>query len=66
MSYVPSASFDIFSDSVNSTVDELIKYLFMFIIFIWVFVFVTGDSRIQKVFKLLNPTMVRLESYFFS
>lgn len=64
-SYAPSAVFDIFSDAINSTVDELLKYLFMFITFIWVFVFVTGDSRIQEVFKLLNPTMVRLESFFF-
>ena len=66
MSYAPSAVFDIFSDSVNSTVDELVKYMFMFVGFIWVYIFVTNDSRIQAVFKTLNPTMVRLESYFFT
>lgn len=66
MNYLPSAAFDIFSDSLNSTVDELLKYLFMFVTFIWVFIFVTGDSRIQEVFKVMNFTMIRLESYFFS
>jgi len=66
LSYVPSASFDIYSDSVNSTIDELMKYLLMFISFIWIFVFVSGDARVQRLFSTINPTMVRLESYFFS
>jgi hypothetical protein len=63
---LPSSAFDIFSDSVNSTMDELLKYMFLFIMFVWVFVFVTGDTRVQSLFKVLNPTLIRLESYFFS
>jgi hypothetical protein len=65
MSHIPSAVFDIYSDSVNSIVDELVKYMLMYIVFVWVFIAVSGDSRVQEIFKTLNPTMVRLESFFF-
>lgn len=60
------AVFDIFSDSLNSSVDELVKYMFMFVAFIWVFIFVNGEVRLQSLFTLLTPTFVRFESYFFS
>ena len=66
ISYAPTAVFDVFSDSLNSSIDELVKYMLMFVAFIWVYVFVLGESRIQAIFKLLNPTMVRFESFFFS
>ena len=66
ISLVPHAVFDIFSDSLNSSIDELVKYMFLFIAFIWVFILVNGEARVQSLFSILNPTMTRLESYFFS
>lgn len=63
---VPSSTFDTFTDSINSVFDELLKYLFVFVMFIWVFIFVLGDTRVQSMFQVLNPLILRLELYFFT
>jgi len=34
ISHAPTAVFDVFSDSLNSSIDELVKYMLMFVAFI--------------------------------
>ena len=65
-SWIPTAVFDAYQDNVRSHTDELVKYAFMYLVFIWVLIFANSGSRVQRFFIDLNSTMVRLELYFYS
>ena len=63
---VASSVFDVLSDSINLSLDELVKYMIMYMMFVWVSALLLNDARIQSIFTLIQPTMVKLESYLFS
>jgi hypothetical protein len=65
MSWFPTAAFDSFSDFMKSHLDELIKYSFLFLVFIWVYALIVGNARLQKFFSSLLPEGVRLQLYAF-
>lgn len=63
---VASSVFDVLSDSINLSIDELVKYMIMYMMFIWFSALVLTDARIQSIFSMIQPTMVKLESFLFN
>lgn len=39
VSYLPSAAFDVFSDSLHSSVAEFMDFMMMFVVFVWLLIF---------------------------
>lgn len=63
---VASSVFDIITDSANSSLDELVKYMIMFMVFVWFSALVLNDARLQAIFNPIQPTMVKLDSFLFT
>ena len=63
---VSSALFDVLSDSINFSIDELVKYILMFISFIWIYCLVLSDVRVQSILSFMQTVMIKLESFLFS
>lgn len=61
----PSAVFDVFSDSLNSTISEFVEYFVAFFAFMWGVVFFIGVFRITKWNNALEVYFVRFENYLF-
>ena len=62
----PSAVFDIFSDSLNSSISEFLEYFVAFFSFMWGVVFFIGIFRITKWNNPLEVYFVRFENFIFS
>jgi len=65
INYVPSAAFDIFSDSLSSSLSEFLDYANMFIFFIWSVIFFAHFFRIMKWNSSLESNLVRIQYYLF-
>lgn len=61
-----SAIFDSIADSGYVSLDELIKYYLMFMMFSLISCFLLNESRIQSVFNSIQSTVVKFEIYLFS
>lgn len=66
MNYTPSAVFDVFNDSLNSSLSEFLEYFVGFFAFTWGIVFFIGIFRIVKWNNPLEVYFVRFENYAFS
>jgi len=62
----PSAVFDIFNDSIYSSISEFLEYFIAFIAFMWMVVIFTGIFRITKWNNPLEIYFVRFQNFIFS
>jgi hypothetical protein len=63
---IASAVFDSITDSGYSSIDELLKYSFMYLMFVWSYCVLLSEARIQSVFNSIQSTIVKIEIYFFA
>lgn len=66
MSYSPAAVFDLFTDTVNSSISEFVEYFILFFFFIWIIVFFINVFHIVKWNNPIEVYFVRLYYYFYS
>ena len=64
--YIPSAAFDIFSDSNLSKISKVLDYSFIFVLFMWLVVFVVNVFRLMKWNNPTETYFVRFYAYLFS
>lgn len=65
ISYVPSAVFDVFSDSLSSSLSEFVDYALMFMGFIWVVILFANFFRIMNWTNSLESNLVRIQYWLF-
>lgn len=66
MSYLPSASFDVFSDSFHSSVSEFLDYVMLLGVFAWVVIIFSHSCRIMNWNNPSEIHLVRISSWIAS
>jgi hypothetical protein len=65
MSYLPSASFDVFSDSFHSSISEFMDYMILFMVFVWAAIIFSHACRIMNWNNPLEIYLVRMFTWIF-
>lgn len=65
MSFLPSAVFDVFSDSLQSTVAEFSDYAVMFMVFVWIEILFVNLCRVFNWNNPLDAYLVRIWAWTF-
>lgn len=66
VNYTPSGVYDLFSDSINSSVSEFTEYVFLFFFFVWAMAIFVNIFHILKWNNPLEAYMTRFLMYLFS
>lgn len=66
LSYVTSAVFDLYSDSLNSAISEFVEYFILFFFFVWIAILFVNIFHYTKWNNPLEIYFVRLYNYIYS
>lgn len=66
LSYTPSAVYDLFHDSINSSISEFVEYIILFFMFVWAIVIFINLFHLLKWNNPLEIYFTRFLSYLYS
>lgn len=66
LNVTPSSIFDIFQDSINSSLTELVEYFFLFFVFSWLIVLFISNFTLLRWTLSSDSYAIRIFYYFFS
>lgn len=66
LSYTPSAVYDLFHDSINSSISEFVEYIILFFMFVWAIVIFINLFHLLKWNNPLEIYFARFLSYLYS